>query len=334
MKKLKAFFFVPVLLLAGIVCFFVADLYIYADKPANKDTTLKIFNVKPGENFILFTEKLHKTGVINSSLKCKYLARIKKLDKKLKVGEYALSSSMSPNKVLDKIVNSKVLLHRLTVPEGYSIYQIASLLQQEGLGTQEDFLKAATDPVLTHKMNLDVKTFEGYLFPDTYYFPRGITSEKIISTMVKRLWSVIDPKWYTQAEKMGFSIHEIITLASIIEKETGDASERPKISSVFHNRLKKRMRLESDPTVIYGIKNFNGNITKRHLRTKTPYNTYKIRRLPVGPIANPGIDAIRAAIYPEKTDYLYFVSKKDTTHKFSTNISAHNRAVRKYQLRR
>jgi UPF0755 protein len=334
LKKLKAFLLVSVLLLACIVCLFVADLYIYADKPANKDTTLKVVNVKPGQNFILFTENLHKIGVINNPLKFKLLARIKKLDKKLKVGEYALSSSMSPNKVLDKIVNSKVLLHRLTIPEGYSIYQIASLLQQEGLGTQEIFLKVATDPAFTRRMNLDAKTFEGYLFPDTYYFPRGITSEKIISTMVKRFWSVIDPKWYKQAEKLGFSIHEIITIASIIEKETGAASERPKISSVFHNRLKKRMRLESDPTVIYGIKNFNGNITKKHLRTKTPYNTYKIRGIPVGPIANPGVDAIRAAIYPEKTDYLYFVSKKDTTHKFSTNFSAHNRAVRKYQLRR
>jgi UPF0755 protein len=130
------------------------------------------------------------------------------------------------------------------------------------------------------------------------------------------------------------SIHEIVTLASIIEKETGDPSERPVIASVFHNRLKKGMRLESDPTVIYGIENFDGNITRHHLKTPTPYNTYTIRGLPPGPIANPGRDAIKAALYPADTDYLFFVSRKDRTHQFSTTIEEHNAAVRKYQLRR
>ena len=133
---------------------------------------------------------------------------------------------------------------------------------------------------------------------------------------------------------MGLSIHQIITIASIIEKETGASFERPVISSVFHNRLKKKMRLESDPTVIYGIKKFNGNITRKDLKTFTPYNTYVIKGLPPGPIANPGIKAINAALFPADTDFLFFVSKKDTTHKFSTNIRDHNKAVRKYQLRR
>ncbi|MCP3955969.1 MAG: endolytic transglycosylase MltG, partial [Desulfobacterales bacterium] len=133
---------------------------------------------------------------------------------------------------------------------------------------------------------------------------------------------------------MGFSVHEIVTLASIIEKETGAAKERPLISSVFHNRLKKRMRLQSDPTVIYGIKDFNGNITKKDLRKWTPYNTYKIKALPPGPIANPGGMSIKAALYPADTDFIFFVSKKDTTHKFSKTIGEHNKAVRKYQLNR
>jgi UPF0755 protein len=130
------------------------------------------------------------------------------------------------------------------------------------------------------------------------------------------------------------TVHEVVTLASIIEKETGDPSERPLIASVFHNRLKKRMRLESDPTVIYGIKNFNGNLTRKDLRTRTPYNTYMNRGIPPGPIANPGLASIEAALYPADTGYLFFVAKKDGTHYFSTNIKDHNRAVYRYQLRR
>ncbi len=131
---------------------------------------------------------------------------------------------------------------------------------------------------------------------------------------------------------MGYTVHQILTLASIIEKETGTASERPIISSVFHNRLKKGMRLETDPTVIYGIENFDGNLTRKHLRTPTPYNTYKMKGLPPGPIASPGLAAIEAALYPAETAYLFFVSRKDRTHQFSSTLAEHNRAIRKYQL--
>lgn len=152
--------------------------------------------------------------------------------------------------------------------------------------------------------------------------------------MLSRFQSVFTKEWENKAEKLGFSIHQIVTLASIIEKETGAPFERPVISSVFHNRLKKGMRLESDPTVIYSIHNFDGNITRAHLNEHTPYNTYKIRGLPPGPIANPGKEAMEAALFPADTPYLYFVSKRDRTHKFSTNITEHNRAVRKYQILR
>ena len=158
--------------------------------------------------------------------------------------------------------------------------------------------------------------------------------EKIISTMVQRFRSIFTPAWEDRAGHYGFTVHQVVTLASIIEKETGASFERPLISSVFHNRLKKKMRLESDPTVIYGIKNFDGNLTRKHLKTHTPYNTYKIRGLPAGPIANPGRASLEAALFPDDTAYLYFVSKKDSTHHFSNNLKEHNRAVRKYQLSR
>jgi UPF0755 protein len=235
---------------------------------------------------------------------------------------------------LEKLVSGEVKLYKITIPEGYNIAQIASLTAEAGFGEREKFIAAATDASFAREKGIEADTFEGYLFPDTYFFPRGTDSRKIIATMVDRFRSVFKPEWKDQGQVLGFTIHQIITLASIIEKETGVASERPIISSVFHNRLKKRMRLESDPTVIYGIKNFNGNLTRKHLATKTPYNTYRIKGLPRGPIANPGLESIHAALHPANTPYIYFVSKKDKTHQFSTNLKDHNKAVRKYQLRR
>lgn len=310
------------------------DLLIYADKPAGTERKKSVVIVRYGQRFSTTLENLQQIDIIKNPFKFKLLAYIKGYDKRLKAGEYLLSSSMSPGKILEVMVTGKVQLHRLTVPEGYSLYQVASIVEKAGFGSKQDFLKAATDDTLLRELGIEAKTFEGYLFPDTYYFRKGEAPEKIISAMVKRFRAVWNPAWEKQADTLGFSIHQVVTLASIIEKETGAQFERPIISSVFHNRLKKRMRLESDPTVIYGIKNFNGNITKKHLKTATPYNTYKKRGLPLGPIAGPGIKALEAALYPADTRFLYFVSKKDSTHKFSTNIKDHNRAVRKYQLRR
>jgi UPF0755 protein len=152
--------------------------------------------------------------------------------------------------------------------------------------------------------------------------------------MVNRFKEVYLAEWHDRASQLNWNVHHVVTMASIIEKETGAAFERPLIASVFHNRLEKKMRLSSDPTVIYGIKDFDGNLTRKHLSTPTPYNTYLRKGLPPGPIASPGAKAIEAALYPADTKYLYFVSKKDTTHQFSTNIRDHNAAVRKYQLRR
>ena len=152
--------------------------------------------------------------------------------------------------------------------------------------------------------------------------------------MVGHFKQVFTKKWQQIAQTMNFSVHDIVILASIIEKETGDASERPIIASVFHNRLKKGMRLESDPTVIYGIKNFDGNIKRKHLKMVTPYNTYQIKGLPLGPIANPGAKSLTAALNPSHSEYIFFVSKKDTTHQFSKTIQEHNKAVKKYQLRK
>ena len=334
MKKTLLFILIGLFIIVCAAAGFIFELRIYADTPANVNTLQNVIvNVRPGQTLRTTADILRQANLIESRLKFILISRIKGLDKHLKAGEYLLSAAMPPRQILEIMVKGEVNLHKLTVPEGYSIPQIAMLVESAKFGTKIDFIKTATDTVLASKNGIVGATFEGYLFPDTYFFPREVAMEQIISAMVNRFWSVFTTEWKVQAKDLGFTVHQIVTLASIIEKETGAAFERPIISSVFHNRLKKKMRLESDPTVIYGIKNFDGNLTRKHLSTHTPYNTYKIKGLPAGPIANPGRASLEAALYPERSVFIYFVSKKDNTHYFSTNLKEHNQAVRKYQLR-
>jgi UPF0755 protein len=177
-------------------------------------------------------------------------------------------------------------------------------------------------------------SFEGYLFPETYSFARDTSAARMIAAMAERFHEVFTPAWREQARTLGLSLHAVVTLASIVEKETGVSAERPLISSVFHNRLKRGMRLETDPTVIYGLGDaFDGNLTRRQLETATAYNTYLIDGLPPGPIASPGRGALEAVLFPAETRYLYFVARGDQTHHFSATLVEHQAAVRRYQLR-
>jgi UPF0755 protein len=313
---------------------FILDLRHFALQASGQTPEKVMIYIPAGQSLKTTSEALFKNGIITSPFKFNLIARVKGYDKRLKAGEYALSAAMPPIQIMEKLVKGEVELYRLTVPEGLNIYQIADLVAAAGLAPDSRFIETATDADLARKNGISAETFEGYLFPETYYFPKKVSSETIISTMTNRFWKVFNSDWKERADQLGFSIHQIVTLASIIEKETGAPSERPVISSVFHNRLKKNMRLESDPTVIYGLKNFDGNLKRIHLETATPYNTYQIKGLPVGPIANPGAKSLEAALYPADTKYIYFVSKKNKTHQFSTNLKDHNRAVRKYQLRR
>ncbi len=335
--RLKVFtrLFLGIIIAAtGVLAWQGAALHRFAHRPAGIDQTQRIVSVSPGENFTTLAAKLEQNEIISNTAKFRLLAVLKGVDKKLKAGEYPLSPAMTPTQVLDVLVGGKSYLYRLTIPEGYTLRQIAEEVAGNELGRADEFVSMATSPEYAASLGIQADTLEGYLFPDTYYFPKRVSTDTILRKMVARFNEQFPNEWHLRATALNRSVHEIVTLASIIEKETGAPFERPIISSVFHNRLKKRMRLESDPTVIYGIPDFDGNIKRIHLSTLTPYNTYKIRGLPPGPIANPGRDAIKAALYPAETDYLFFVSKKDTTHHFSTNIGEHQKAVRKYQLRR
>ena len=334
MKKLLKGMVTPFLLTVLIISFSVIDLFHYAKYSAKADAPEKSVIISPGQDLRALSKQLAVEGIIAHPTKFKLFARIKGYDKKLKTGEYLLSGKMSPAAILQAIVDGKVRLYRLTIPEGYNLKQISKVVADSGLESESEFLKMATDAVFLEQEGIDGKTFEGYLYPDTYFFPKGVGAKKIIRTMVHRFWSVYTAEWQERTEDVGFSVHEMVTLASIIEKETGISLERPVVSSVFHNRIKMGMRLESDPTVIYGIEAFDGNITHKHLLTHTPYNTYTQKGLPPGPIANPGKPSIQAALYPADTLYVFFVSKGDGTHQFSTSITEHEQAVKLYQLHR
>ena len=306
----------------------------WADRPMGTQRQDKLFTLSSGQGLKKTANALEREGLISNALRFTILARLDKKDTLLQAGEYILSTGMTPREILGQLVEGRVHLYRLTIPEGYNLAQIAAAVAAAGLDTEDEFLNAARNEDLTRDLGIDAHTLEGYLFPDTYYFPRGLDSATIIATLVKQFRIAFKPEWEARAAELGMTVHDVVTLASIIEKETGAPEERPLISSVFHNRLEKGMRLETDPTVIYGIPDFDGNIKRHHLETHTPYNTYKIKGLPPGPIASPGALALEAALFPAPSDYLYFVSKKDGTHQFSKTIKDHNAAVRKYQLRK
>ncbi|MBI5063859.1 MAG: endolytic transglycosylase MltG [Desulfatitalea sp.] len=322
-----------VLLIAGAGGAWI-DLQQFARRQAGQDDTPVVISVAPGQSFTQLTGELSRHNIISSKYRFRLLARLRGEDKQLKAGEYALASSMTPLQVLDALVRNKVLQYRLTVPEGFNLAQIAAEIARLDLADAAVFKDLVHDPNLAASLGYRADSLEGYLYPETYYFAKDVTPRKIIETMVRRFDAQFPEAWRQRAAQLKMSVHQVVTLASIIEKETGAPQERPLISSVFHNRLKKKMRLESDPTVIYGIKDFDGNLTRNHLITPSPYNTYLIAALPSGPIANPGRAAIEAALFPVQSDFLYFVSKQDGTHTFSRTYREHSAAVRKYQLHR
>ncbi len=275
--------------------------------------------------------KLEEASLIRSDKLFILSAFLKGAAGKLKAGEYEFQIGDSLEQILNKLINGDVVVRKITIPEGFTIKDIADLLEKNNIMRRESFIEKASRTEFTKELlGVSLPSFEGYLFPDTYLYKKGITPEELIRLMVSRFKEVYEPLKAT-SEELNLTDYEVVTLASIIEKETGNVNERPLISAVFHNRLRLGMRLESDPTVIYGIGAFNGNLTKNDLRIETKYNTYTNFGLPPGPISNPGRDALRATLDPANVNYLYFVSKGDGTHEFSSNYLDHQRDVMKYQ---
>jgi len=289
--------------------------------------------IPDGATFQQVATMLEREGLIKTSAFFVYSGKSQSADRKVHAGEYELNPGMTPAEILAILLNGHVVLHPLTIPEGLTIAQIAEVAAQDGFVDRAEFLRLAKDQTFISSLGVKAETLEGYLYPDTYKFPRGIKTREVLVAMVEQLRQEVGPDLHARMQELKMTMHEMLTLASVIEKETGSGSERPEISAVFHNRLKKHIPLQSDPTVIYGLPAFDGNIHKKDLSSPSPYNTYRVQGLPPGPIANPGIQAIRAALYPSDSHSLYFVSRNDGTHQFSATLIEHNKAVEKYQKR-
>lgn len=302
--------------------------------PREPGVEVQTFNVARGAGLARISAELEAAGLVRSAVATQWLGRIKTPPTRLYVGEYELSPSWTSAEILHHLSSGQVKTYPVVIPEGLRATEIAARLEAAGLADPTAFMLAVHDSEFAHSLGVEGDTLEGYLFPDTYRFPHNFSERDVAKRLVDRfhsVWATIEPK----ARESGMSMKEVVSLASIVEKETAAAEERPVIAAVFLNRLNKHMRLETDPTVIYGIANFDGNLKKRHLTDRSnPYNTYRHMGLPPGPIANPGEDALLAVVEPDENEYLYFVSRNDGTHKFSRSYREHVNAVNRYQKRR
>jgi UPF0755 protein len=306
----------------------------HALSPATRDAGDVIFQVERGATLRQVARGLEEAGLVRSAAATAWYARLQGLEGHLQAGEYQLSASLSAPAVVGRIARGAVVTYQVVLPEGLRASEVAARLEERGLCDAAAFRRVVGDAAFAASLGVQGETLEGYLFPETYRFPRGMAPEDLARAMVTeflRVWQEIAPL----AEHRGMSMQEVVTLASLVEKETAVPEERPQIAAVFHNRLARRMRLETDPSVIYGIADFDGNLRRRDLEDVTnPYNTYRFAGLPPGPIANPGADALRAVVEPAQSDYLYFVSRNDGTHQFSRTYREHVAAVNRYQRRR
>jgi UPF0755 protein len=334
---------VVILAIAGGVVAFLAlrhkdELAAFAKAPFKSDATENIdVTIPKGAGPQQIAKILEEKGVIgDQKLFYRYVRFVAKKQAALKAGDYVLSPKMTPDEIialLEKGIPPEV---RFTVREGLRKEEVAEIIAKAGFGTKDEIIKLMNDPKLIADFGVPAGVqggIDGYLFPDTYQFPKKTTPEKILRKMRARLDDVIDDSMKARMKEMDWSLHKTLTLAAIVEKETGAPQERPRISAVFHNRMKKKMKMQTDPTVIYGIPNYDGNIRKDDLLRDHPYNTYVISGLPPGPIAQPGLEAIKAALFPASTNDLYFVARGDAgEHEFCPTLECHNAAVQKWQV--
>ncbi len=276
---------------------------------------------------------LARAGVVDHPALFVLAARLSGRAGCLRAGEYRLSPAMSYHNLLDTLCAGRVILHRLTIPEGFTMGQIVERAASQGLLDRDQALALLHDRQFIQALGIQAPSLEGFLFPTTYRLPRGMGARAVLTMMVRRfqsVWKTLEPR----ARRLGLSQLQTVTLASIIEKEAQVERERPLISAVYHNRLKRGMRLQADPTVIYGLNHFDGNLRKKDLDQDTPYNTYIHPGLPPGPICSPGLASLQAAVNPAPTKHLYFVAKGNGEHHFSISYREHQNAVNCYQKRR
>jgi UPF0755 protein len=317
-------FLVP--FLAAVV--FGAFIFIYSRLPIDETkTTPVLVDIPTGTSFVRVTKMLADAGLVENRFLFYSLVVVKRGTRSIRAGEYEFVPSITPAQLVDKLISGDIKKYRVTIHEDYSLQEVAARLKEYKMIDEKAFFDLARDRVFLSSLGITGSSVEGYLFPDTYYLNRSMSTRQIMRMMVERFWDKISPEMINQAAQKGFTVHEFVTFASLIGKETGYTAEKPLIAAVFFNRMKKGMPLQSDPTTVYDLKNFDGKVLRRHYKRESPYNTYIIRGLPPGPISNPGLDSYQAVINPAPVDYLYFVSQKDGSHFFSSSFDVHTSAI-------
>ena len=317
------------LLIAGIITY-LALLINYSLTPVDGKNTPVTVDIPTGSSFLKITKILEEAGMVKSRMLFYGLVSTRQALRSIRAGEYEFNTSMTPWAVVDKLLRGEIRTYRVTIPEDLSVKEIAVRLKEYKLINEKQFFELAEDKEFLRSVGIKAASVEGYLFPETYYFDRSMSTRQIIRIMVSQFWKKVTPAMLNRANELGFTVQEYVILASIIGKESGNDAEKPLISAVFHNRLKRKMRLQSDPTAVYDLENFNGAVKRSHLKRNSPYNTYVISGLPPGPIGNPGLDSLQAALYPAGINYLYFVSQGDGSHFFSSSLEMHNQASIRY----
>ncbi len=333
MRTSSYFALIALIVLGGAVLMAIR-LHSLFHLPVRPGSPPEIVDILPGTSVGGVAEILHTRNLIASPRAFKLLVRLTASEGDIRAGEYEISAAQSSRQILAHLRKGETVLHWVTVPEGLRIEEVAAIVAESLVLSQERFTALTSDGEFIASLGVDAPHLEGYLLPETYAFSKGVMEEQVIRKMVREMLALFDEAKRARMKTLGLNLHQLLTLASIIEKEAGVASEAPLIASVYHNRLQKKMRLQSDPTVIYGIEDFDGNLRRRDLIRDGPYNTYRRAGLPPTPIANPGRSSIEAALNPAATSYLYFVSRNDRTHVFSETLAEHNRAVDRYQRRR
>jgi len=319
-------------LMATAALIVAIHFYIALFVPPSSEKAWKEIHVTEGMSFKAIAAKLQEEGIVRYRGYFEIIGRLQGITRRVRMGYYGLGAHMSLWEVLDALKSGRIIEYEVVVPEGYNLFQVGYTLAQTPLLEDPNrFINLATNKKFVQTLGINADSLEGYLFPDTYYLPKGISVEDIAKRMVQRYKAMFTPDYGKRAAEIGMTEHQVITLASIVEKEAKVDAERKLIAAVYHNRLKKGIKLQADPTAVYGKKAWITNVTKEDLRRKTPYNTYLRKGLPPGPIANPGQGAILATLYPEKVDYLFFVAQGDGSHYFSSNYGEHEKAIGRYK---
>lgn len=284
--------------------------------------------IPPGASLRVAADSLHSAGVIGSTRLFRLYAKLRRADRAIKPGTYVLARDAGWGTVLTALREGKGLVAVVTIPEGFTLAQIEPLLAARMQVPSDSVIAAVSDTALLHRLDVPTPTIEGYLFPDTYFIPPGTTARSAVLTMVKRFEQRWPPEWTARLDTLSLSRHDLVTLASIVEREAKRPEERPVIAAVYWNRLRKGMLLQADPTVQYALPQYQKRLLNKHLTVKSPYNTYKYAGLPPGPIASPGSASLRATLYPANVPFLYFVAHPDGHHEFRVSLKEHEAAVR------